>query len=443
MKYRLLLILFGFFSLASTAQNARLNEDLSAIAAGMEAKYRNLYTDLHRNPELSLMESKTAARMAEGLKELGFTVTTQFGGNGVVGIFRNGPGRVIMLRTDMDALPIKENTGLSFSSTVTIRDSGGAELPVMHACGHDLHMSVWLGTLSALVSQRKEWKGTILAVAEPAEEISGGAENMISGGLFTKFPVPDAALCFHVSPLLPAGTIGYCPGPVFAGVGTCNITVYGRGGHGAMPHKAIDPIVLSSRIILDLQTIVSRETNPLTPAVVTVGTIIGGTKSNIIPDDVKMSLTLRYFDDNVYEHIREAIVRITKGDAIAAGLPAERMPLVEFSSDATPPVLNNEPLVMKTVAFMKEILGDSKVIRVDPATVAEDFGQYGRTAEKIPVSLFWLGGVKPEKYRDYLEKGTVLPYLHSSQFAPDFDTAWACGVKAMSRAMIGLFGSRE
>jgi amidohydrolase len=422
-------------------QKENQNEKILKQTYKETEKYFTLYMDLHKNPELSLKELNTSRKMAEELKSIGFEVTTGFGGNGVVGVFKNGKGKVIMLRTDMDALPIKENTGLPYASSVKMKDASGNDLPVMHACGHDLHMSVWLGTLRTLVTLKNEWKGTIVAIAQPAEEVSGGSEVMISEGLFKKFPKPDLILCYHVSAVLPTGTIGYCPGPIFAGVNTADITVYGVGGHGAMPNTTIDPIVLSARIILDIQTIVSREINPVKPAVVTVGAIHGGIKHNIIPDEVKMLLTLIFYDEEVYKHIKEALIRITKGDAIAAGLPENKMPLVEFGNQFTPPVINDPEIVRQSVKYMKEILGNDKVIQVDPATVAEDFGKYGRTEEKIPIALFWLGGVNQNKYNDHIEKGTSLPYLHNSSFAPDFEPAFKCGVEAMSKTVINFFGN--
>jgi amidohydrolase len=399
--------------------------------------------DLHKSPELSFMEFETSKKMAAELKSMGFEVTEKVGGNGVVGVYKNGNGKVIMLRTDMDALPVEENTGLPYSSRVIMKNSSGKESPVMHACGHDLHMSVWLGTLRTLIDLKNQWKGTIVAVAQPAEEVSGGSSAMIRDSLYQKFPKPDLALCYHVSAELPAGTIGYCTGPIFAGVSSAAITVYGMGGHGGMPHTTIDPIVLSARIILDIQTIVSREINPIKPAVVTVGAIHGGTVNNIIPDEVKMLLTLRFFDEDVYQHIKEALNRITKGAAIAAGLPENKIPLVEFSSQYTPPVINDQNLVLQSVNFMKEILGNEKVIKVDPAMVAEDFGKYGRTDEKIPIALFWLGGVNKIKYTDHINKGINLPPLHNSSFAPDFVPAFTCGVQAMSKTIINLFGNKK
>jgi hippurate hydrolase len=348
-----------------------------------------------------------------------------------------------MFRSDMDGLPVEEKTDLAYASKKRMNNSKGEESPVMHACGHDLHMSVWLATLRTLVALKKDWQGTLVAVGQPAEEVSGGSIAMIRDSLFQRFPKPDMALCYHVSAELPAGTIGYCAGPIFAGVNSASITVFGRGGHGGMPHTTIDPIVLSARIILDLQTIVSREINPVKPAVVTVGAIHGGAINNIIPDEVKMLLTLRFFDENVLQQIKDAILRITKGAAEAAGLPENKKPLVEFSKDYTPPVLNDRNLVLQSVRYMQEMLGSDKVIEVDPAMVAEDFGKYGRTPEKIPIALFWLGGVSKSKFSDHIENGTVLPPLHNSSFAPDFEPAFSCGVEAMTKTVIDLFGNKK
>jgi amidohydrolase len=437
-------ILFVMVSFSGlSGQKNMQNEKIFRLVDQEAEEFLKVYMDLHKNPELSFMEFETSKKMANELKSIGFEVTTGVGGNGVVGIFKNGNGKVIMLRTDMDALPIKENTGLPFASNVRINDASGNNKPAMHACGHDLHMSVWLGTLKTLVTLKNEWKGTIVAIAQPAEEASGGSSAMIRDSLFQKFPKPDLALCYHVSAELRSGTIGYCTGPIFAGVKSAEITVFGRGGHGAMPHTTIDPIVLSARIILDIQTIVSREINPVKPAVVTVGAINGGTKNNIIPDEVKMLLTLRFFDEEVFKQISESLIRITRGAAIAAGLPENKMPLVVFSDDNTPPVINDQSLVLQTIKYMKEILGDKNIIQVDPAMVAEDFGKYGRTTEKIPIALFWLGGVNQEKYSDHIEKGTNLPPLHNSSFAPDFIPTFKCGVEAMSKAVINLFENKQ
>jgi len=300
-------------------------------------------------------------------------------------------------------------------------------------------MTTWLGTLQALVTLKQQWHGTIVAIAQPAEEVSGGSNAMIKDGLFRKFPKPDYALAYHVSAELPAGTIGYYPGAIFAGVNSINIKVFGQGGHGAMPHTTIDPIVLASRLVLDIQTIVSREINPVHPAVVTVGSIHGGTKHNIIPDEVDLQLTVRFFSDETYQKILSSLQRISKGLAISAGLPEDKWPQVKASNQFTPPVLNNAELVQKVSTSMKQILGNENVLQVEPLTVGEDFGKYGRTEEHIPIALFWLGGVNPQKYQDHIENGTPLPGLHSAYFYPDFEPTYKTGVSAMANAMIQLF----
>jgi len=431
-------IILFLSAIIALPQKQSVNDRIFKIIDTETPRCNEIYKDLHQNPELSDMELKTSEKMAENLVSLGFEVTKGVGGYGVVGVFRNGKGKTVMLRTDMDALPVKESTGLPYASRVIMKDASGNEVPVMHACGHDMHMTMWLGILKTLVMMKDNWKGTILAVAQPAEEGSGGALRMIRDGLFKRFPAPDYAFAYHVSPELPAGTIGYYPGPIAAGVRSVDMTVYGSGGHGALPHTTIDPIVLASRIILNLQTIVSREINPVKPAVVTVGSIHGGTKHNIIPDEVKLQLTVRFFEDEIYEHIKEAIIRISRGAAHSAGLTEDRMPLIKFSEQDNPPVSNNPELVMNTVNSMRLILGHDKMIRVDPATVAEDFGKYGRTEEKIPIALFWVGAVNHERYNDHLQSGTPLIPIHNSQFAPDFEPTFRGGVAAMSRTVIDI-----
>ncbi len=443
MRYLLSISVLLFCFGGISGQKNTLNDRISGSAISLEEAYRNIYMDLHQNPELSLMEVKTAAKMADMLKKLGFEVTTGIGGNGVVGIFRNGPGKTIMLRTDMDALPVRENTGLPYASQIIMKDARGNENPVMHACGHDLHMTTWLGTLTTLVTLKKEWKGTLIAVGQPAEEGTAGAQAMLDDGLYKKFPVPDIALAYHVSPELPAGTIGYYPGPIFAGVQTVELTVFGYGGHGATPHKTIDPIVLSARIINDIQTIVSRRINPVKPAVVTVGSIHGGTRANVIPDEVRMMITIRFFEQDVYKKIRESLISIAKGAAVSAGLPEDKMPVIVFDEPLDLPVNNDPALVMQAVGSMKDILGDRNIIQVDPAMVAEDFAKYGSTEEKIPIGLFWLGGVAPEKYKDFENKLITLPPLHNAAFAPDFGPTFKTGVTAMSRTIIDLYGNKK
>ncbi len=395
---------------------------------------------LHRNPELSYQEEETSVRMAEELRSIGFDVTSDFGGNNVVGIYRNGESPVIMLRTDMDALPVKEKTGLSFASTKTMTDSNGKEVSVMHACGHDIHMSVMVGTVRTLINMKDKWKGTLLIVAQQSEEMGDGASLAIEEGLFQKFPVPDYALAYHINPELESRRIGLVPGPVFAGVKTVEITVFGIGGHGAYPEKCIDPVVIASRVVLDLQTIVSREISPLKPVVVTVGSIHGGTRPNIIPDEVKLELTLRYYDEEAIEQTLNAIKRICRGAALTAGMSEDKMPEVWVSPGDHPPVINDVDLYEKIHEYSGNVLGAENMIRVDPAMVGEDFGLYGRTPEKVPICLIWLGSTNPEVMKDYLAKGEKPPPLHSSLLNPDYPATIETGIKAMVANVIGLFG---
>ncbi len=436
-----LALLLPLTVISALAQNSSQNEKIHKEKEKQIQDHRAVYTDLHQNPELSLMEFETSKKMASHLKEMGFEVTTNVGGNGVVGIMKNGSGPTIMLRTDMDALPISETTGLSYASKSILKDSQGNTRPVMHACGHDMHMTLWLGTLQTLVKLKKEWKGTIMAIAQPAEEVSGGSAQMIADGLFKRFPSPDYALAYHVAPDIPAGKIGYVPGAFAAGVNNADIYVYGIGGHGAMPHTAIDPIVLSSQIILGLQTIVSRDINPVDPAVVTVGSIHGGIKHNIIPDEVKMELTLRFFDDEVYSQIQESIYRICEGMAKAAGVPDDLLPLVLIGEQYTPPTINNPELVNRAMSSMKDILGENNIIRAGLGTAAEDFGKYGRTEENIPIAMFLCGSIAEDRYQKIIESGNHPPALHNPGYYPDFEPTYKSGVAAMTKAMIDLFNN--
>ncbi len=395
---------------------------------------------LHQNPELSLMEFETSKRMADELRRAGFEVTEKFGGNNVIGILKNGDGPIVMLRTDMDALPMHEKTGFDFASTKMAKNSEGEEVAVMHACGHDIHMSVWAGTLHTLAALKNEWKGTVLAVAQQAEEISGGAGLAIERGLFTKFPKPNFALAFHINPELESGKIGLVGGPVFAGVKTVGITVFGKGGHGAYPEKCIDPIIIASRIVLGIQTIVSREISPLEPVVVTVGSIHGGTRPNIIPDEVKLGLTLRYYSDETILKVLSAIERISRSAAQMAGMPEDKLPVVKIEPAETPPVINNSQLSEKINGFATGIIGGENVVKTSPAMVGEDFGRYGRTAENIPICLIWLGSTDKALMQDLKVKGEKPAPLHSANLNPDYEKAIETGIKVMAGNVIGLLG---
>lgn len=433
---RALFIVAAF--LICVVSNAQQVEGIdSQIASNLE-EHEMIYKHFHQYPELSFKEFKTSEKLSDELEKLGFKVTRNVGGNGFVGLMKNGPGAVIMIRTDLDALPLEEKTGLPFASKVIMTDADGVEMPVMQACGHDMHMTVWLGTAKILAGMKEDWKGTLMMVAQQAEEKSGGADVMIADGLFTRFPVPDYALAYHVNAELPAGSIGYRAGPFLAGVSSVDIRVHGVGGHGALPHRAIDPVVLACRMVLAYQTIPSREINPLEPAVVTVGSIHGGTVHNIIPDEVKMQLTVRYYNDEIYEQIISGLRRISKGIAESAGLPEDKFPEV-IPLGRTPPVINDEKLTNAAVASFRSILGPENVIQVEPVTAGEDFALYGRTVEKVPIAMFWLGAVSREKYGAYLDHGEALPGLHNPEFYPDFIPTYKTGVRAMTKAVIDLF----
>lgn len=397
---------------------------------------QDLYISLHKAPELSFMEFNTAKTMADELGSLGFEVHEKVSGNTLLGIFRNGDGPVIMVRTDMDALPIEEKTGLPYASTVITENQEGMRVAAMHACGHDMHMTVWTGTARVMIDLKDQWKGTLMMIAQQAEERSGGAKNAIKAGLYKNFPLPDYALAFHVSDKLPSGTIGYRGGPIMAGVSSVDITIYGEGGHGALPDQTIDPVVLAARMIMDIQTIVSRELSPLQPAVVTVGSIHGGTKHNIIPEEVKLQLTIRYYDEAVGEHIVSSLKRIGNGLAASAGLPPEKYPLVTVQNESTPPVINNQELTDRLVPVLSNTLGKENIIEIDPLMVGEDFGQYGLTPEKVPISLMWLGGIHPER----ISSGESVPGLHNAHFYPDYPSTIKTGVEGMTLMLLELLG---
>ncbi len=434
-QVKLILLIVAVVQISVQAQ---INKRITAEASKESEAALKLCKQIHENPELSTMEFETAELMASVFEKEGMEVTRHFGGNSVVGIYKNGNGPVIMLRCDLDALPVQEKTGLDFASTKQMKNTNGEEVYVMHACGHDIHMSVLAGTIHTLIALKDTWKGTLMVIAQQAEEISGGATTAIKAGLFQKFPVPDYALAYHINPDVESGKIGLVSGPALAGVKTVYITVHGKGGHGALPEKCIDPIVIASRIVLDLQTIVSREVSPQEPAVVTVGSIHGGTRPNIIPDEVKLELTLRYYSDEVIDQIISAINRICRGAALTAGLPENLMPEVIVSPENTPPVINNARLKSDIESFSGGILGAQNVVPVKPVMGAEDFGLYGKTPENIPIFLIWLGITKPELMAEYKSKGQSPPPLHSPNLTPDYQKAIETGIEAMTANVIGM-----
>ncbi|HET9390164.1 MAG TPA: amidohydrolase [Steroidobacteraceae bacterium] len=384
-----------------------------------------LYTDLHQHPELSGFEVQTAAKLAGQLRSLGYSVTEHVGGTGVVALLKNGPGPTIMLRTELDALPVEEKTGLPYASKVRTKDSAGREVFVGHMCGHDLHMSALVATAGIMARSKDSWHGTLIMIGQPAEETIGGAAGMVRDGLFTRFPRPAAILALHVGNELPAGKVGVAPGIYDTNADSVRITIYGKGGHGSAPHTAVDPIVTAARTIVALQTIVSREVKPGEMAVVTVGYITAGTKNNIIPDQAELGLTVRTFKPEIRKQVLAAITRITNAEAQAAGAP--RPPSIEVY-EATDAVYNDPALAQRMRAVLENAIGKDNVLKTEPITASEDFSAF--VAAGIPGFYMSLGGADPRKYAEAQASGTHLPSNHSSLFAPDVDPALHTAITA-------------
>jgi amidohydrolase len=398
----------------------------------------SLYKHLHQNPELSFQEQKTAARIARELIDIGYEVTTGVGGYGLVGVLKNGPGSTLLLRTDLDALPINEQTGLAYASQIKAIEQTGQEVSVMHACGHDIHMTVLVGAARWLAKNTDQWSGTLVMIGQPAEERGAGARLMLKDGLFTKFPRPDYNLALHVSSEMPAGTVGYVPGWATANVDSVDIRVRGIGGHGAYPHSTKDPIVLASSIIMNLQTLVSREISPTEPAVVTVGSIHGGAKHNIIPDQVDLQLTVRSFSDKVRKKLLAGIERIAKVQARVFGFPEDKLPVVSVKDEYTPSAWNDPQLAAKLAQAFSDKLGEDNVFKLKPTMGGEDFARYGRQTPKIPSLLFSLGAVDPAQYKRARVNKHALPSIHSPFFAPSAEPTIGTGVKVMVQAALTL-----
>jgi amidohydrolase len=396
------------------------------------ADLQGLYEHFHAHPELSFQEEQTATRLAEELGKLGLPVTTQVGKFGVVAQIKNGTGPTVMIRTDLDALPVTENTGLPYASRVKAKDKQGNDVGVMHACGHDIHITCLIGTARYLATHKEQWRGTVLLIGQPAEEIGAGALAMLQDGLFQRFPKPDYALAWHVDSGMAAGKVGYRGGYFLANVDSVDIIMQGKGGHGAYPHKTIDPIVQAAQLVVDLQTIVSRENAPLDPAVVTVGSIRGGSKHNIIPDTCRLQLTVRSYTAEVRAKLLEAIQR--KARAVAAGAGAAP-PVIEFS-DATPATRNDERLVEQVVPSLVRALGKENVIPVEPSMGGEDFSQYGLAG--VPIFMFRIGSVSPERIEQYDREKRTLPSLHSPEYFPTPQPTITTGVISMTAAVLDL-----
>lgn len=395
-------------ALADTVQRVQAIPEIEALVPEIEGLYR----DLHEHPELAFHEERTASALAERLRALGFEVTTGVGQTGLVAILRNGSGPVVMLRTELDALPIEEKTGLPFASKAKGLDSEGKEVPVSHACGHDLHMAAWYGAAKIMARRRSTWHGTLMLIGQPAEEVTRGAAAMLADGLFTRFPKPDFAISMHDEPSLPSGKVGFHSGLFRASLDSVDVTIYGRGGHGGKPHTTVDPIVLSARAILGIQTIVSRETDPLSPAVVTIGAIHGGTTGNVIPDEVRMLMTVRSYDEKVRKHLLESIKRQLNAEAAAVDAPSPPSIKIVPGTEA---VYNDPEVTARLVAALRRDLGADSAVEMPAKMTSEDFSAYGRAG--VRAVLLHIGAVNPEM----LASGAKLPDLHSPKWFPELE----------------------
>ena len=393
---------------------------------------KELYIDIHKNPEISLMEKETSKKLSNELRKVGFDVEENFGGYGVVGILKNGDGPTILYRTDMDALPMEEKTGLPYASKVITKNFDGNDVGTMHSCGHDMHMTVWTGTARALVERKDEWNGTLMMIGQPAEEIGAGAAMMLSAGLYEKFPVPDYGIALHSSPTIPSGKVGFGKGYIMANTESVDIKVFGQGSHGAAPHMSIDPIVTASMIV-------SRNLNPLDDAVITVGSIRGGTKHNIIPDEVNLQLTIRTYKEEVRNLIHKRIKEICNGVAASMGLDDSKWPKIVMRDQSTPANFNDGMLIDIMTDVSNSLIGKENVVVVEPQMVGEDFARYGSTKEDIPTAMYWLGTVPKERMDKYNSGEYALPALHSPFYYPEIENTIRTGMKVSTESLIELF----
>jgi hippurate hydrolase len=441
-RYLFFVVCMIFPTLASAQESAR-KPDVARIQKKLDAEIDSLlalYKQIHAYPELAFQEEQTAARLAKELRHVGFDVTEKIGGTGVVGVFKNGAGPTILVRADMDALPIIEQTGVPYSSKIRTRDKDGLDVGVMHACGHDMNVACLVGTARVMATLKDRWKGTLVFIGQPAEEIGAGARAMLEAGLLQKFPRPDFALALHCDGRYPTGHVNYREGQMQANVDSVDIIVKGKGGHGAAPHTTIDPIVIAARIVIDLQTIVSRERNPLEPAVVTVGAIHGGTKHNIIPDEVKMQLTVRTMNDAARKEVLESIARIAKAAALGAKAPE---PIVQHRTESfTPALFNEKELTQKLVPLFKDVLGPERVHERPMSMGGEDFSQFTRAG--IRSFYYHLGTVTPEAFAESKKPGgKALASTHSPFYAPVPEPTLRTGVLTMSMAILELMNEKK
>jgi amidohydrolase len=446
MRDKICLMVSLFIVLATTTATVTAQHSLDALIDRDLAALVTTYKALHAAPELSHHEEKTASFFATQLRAMGYTVTERVGkyerpewtSYGVVAVMKNGPGPTVLLRTELDALPVAENTGLPYASKVKMMNDAGQEVSVMHACGHDIHITNLLGTAKLLSELKDQWRGTLVLIGQPAEEMVDGARAVLRDGLYERFPRPDYVIALHDSADLEAGKVGYTSGFAMASSTSVDIKIRGLGGHGARPESTKDPIVVAAQVIMALQTIVSREDWPLDPVVVTVGSIHGGTKHNIIPDEVDLQLTVRAYKEEVRKRVLASIERITKGIAMAAGIPEDRAPVVKYSETQMTTATYNDPqLTERLAAVFVKALGQENVVKLEPVMMSEDFG-FLSLNQKIPATLFTLGAVDPAKVKLSRESRTSLPSLHSPLFQPLPEPTLRTGIKAMTSAVLDL-----
>lgn len=422
---------------AAASSSLRAGDDLAAWTEAAAPELLKMYRHLHQHPELSYREEKTAAYLAKRWRAIGLEVTEHVGGHGVVGVLENGHGPCLLLRTDTDALPVTERTGLAYASTVEVDDGDGGRTGVMHACGHDMHMAVATGAARYLIEHRSLWQGKLVVIGQPAEERGAGAKAMLADGLFERFGAPDAALALHCAADMPVGQVGYRGGFSMANVDSVDITIKGRGGHGAYPHTTIDPVVIAAKLIVDLQTIVAREVDPSESAVITVGSIHGGTKHNVIPDACQLQLTVRSYKDEVRSLLKEAIRRKAEAAAASAGAPD---PVVEYS-EGTPSLYNDPEL---TQAFAEELtneFGADSLVRKNPSMGGEDFSRYGDQGARL--CMLWLGCVDPQRMAGFARFNRPPPSLHSAEFYPDAAGTLPYGVRSLVVCALRAFHDGE